>query len=196
MTIQDDGEYRKLFLNRRKTNQFDHTVVRKAIFTWCRLTTVIVSKRILRFSKSMTSTMFFSCPTFQNASWRTLVAKLWQQPTIFCTSLLPFCLFTLVRAIFIRHPMEPWDKGWSATLSRLAYKIARCVAGLKYTATKDFNYQLTVRCSLILGNNYNFQYLYVNSQIKVSIAAIMTPLESLLRRLESFSLSQNDELAF
>ena len=144
MTIQDGGEYRKLFLNRRKTNQFDHTVVRKAIFTWCRLTTVIVSKRILRFSKSMTSTMFFSCPTFQNASWRTLVAKLWQQPTIFCTSLLPFCLFTLVRAIFIRHPMEPGIKAevphWRDR------RIKSPGVSPAYTATKRL--QLPINCQM------------------------------------------------
>ena len=75
-----------------------------AYLMWRRVTTVIVSRRTLRFNKHMFSTIFFSCPTFQCASWRALFAKLWQQPTIFFA-----CLFTLVRAIFIRHPMDPWD---------------------------------------------------------------------------------------
>ena len=39
-----------------------------------------------------------------------MVAKLWQQPTDVFASLSPFCLFTLVRVIFKRHPMEPGIK--------------------------------------------------------------------------------------
>ena len=106
MTIQNGGGHRKLFLNRRKINQFDRCGQKSyAYLMWRRVTTVIVSRRTLRFNKHMFSTIFFSCPTFQCASWRALFAKLWQQPTIFFA-----CLFTLVRAIFIRHPMEPGIK--------------------------------------------------------------------------------------
>ena len=47
------------------------------------------------------------CPTFQNASWSALAAKLWLQPTIFFASLSPFCSVTLVHAIFKRHPEVP-----------------------------------------------------------------------------------------
>ena len=48
----------------------------------------------------MSSTTIFYCPTFQNASWSALVAKLFQQPTLVFASLSPFCLIK-------RHPMEP-----------------------------------------------------------------------------------------
>ena len=79
-----------------------------------------------------------------------MVAKLWQQPTIFFAPLSPFGLFTLVRAFFKRHPMEPGMKAechivaigkkiakcvrsdlWRSISLQSAYKIARCVAGLR-----------------------------------------------------------------
>ena len=146
MTIQDGGEYRKLFLNRRKTNQFDHTVVRKAIFTWCRLTAVIVPKRILRFSKSMTSTMFFLLSYFSKRFLEHFSCKIMAAADNFLRFAVTILFAYIGSRNFYTSPDGTWDKGWSATLTRLAYKIARCVAGLKYTATKDFNYQLTVRC--------------------------------------------------
>ena len=77
---------------------------------YCPVATVIVSRKTLRFNKSTSSTIYFYYPTFQNASWSALVAKLWQQPTIFSASLLSLPLFTLVRTTFIRHPMEPGIK--------------------------------------------------------------------------------------
>ena len=74
--------------------------------------------------RSRSSTIFFYCPTFQNASWSALVAKLWQQLTIFFASLSPFCFFTLVHAIFKRHPMEP---GIKAEVKKVVKKKSRSV---------------------------------------------------------------------
>ena len=93
-------------------------------------------------------------------------------------SLIPDSVIQWSLIQFFQETEKKWVR---SDLTRSAYKIASCIAGLKYTATEDVNYQLTVRCSLIFGNN--FQYLYVNSEIKMSSTAIMTPWESLLRRL-------------
>ena len=105
---------------------------------------------MLVFSYNEIRNILFYCPTFQNVSWSVLVAKLWQQPTIFCASLSPFCLFTLVRASFAQFlNVNRWNLGsrlkchivaigeknrqgcpQRSNSPRLSYKIARCVAGL------------------------------------------------------------------
>ena len=110
MTFQNGARHRKLFLDRRKRSQFDHTVVRKAMLIWCNVERLHWSSQEGRcVSRNPCLRPYFShyCPTFQNASWSALAAKLWQQPTIFFASLSPFCSVTLVHAIFTRHPEVP-----------------------------------------------------------------------------------------
>ena len=79
----------------------------------------------LRFNKSMSLTILSHCPTFKNASWSALGAKLWQQPTIFslrCRH--SVCLYWFAQFLNVTL----WNLGWSATLSRSAKKIAKCVS--------------------------------------------------------------------
>ena len=115
--INQGGDIITWLLKWRKTSKIvSEPKKKKSIWSHCgpkghaflmqrRATVVIVSRM-----RSRSSTIFFYCPTFQNASWSALVAKLWQQLTIFFASLSPFCFFTLVHAIFKRHPMEPGIK--------------------------------------------------------------------------------------
>ena len=78
-----------------------------------------------QYNKSMSLTILSHCPTFKNASWSALGAKLWQQPTIFslrCRH--SVCLYWFAQFLNVTL----WNLGWSATLSRSAKKIAKCVS--------------------------------------------------------------------
>ena len=101
----------KIVSEQKKRNQFDHTMVRKAMLIWCNVERLQSSSQEgLCVNKSISSTIIFYCPAFQKTSCSVFVAKLWQQPTLFLASLSPFCVSTLVRTIFKRHPMEPGIK--------------------------------------------------------------------------------------
>ena len=101
----------KIVSEQKKRNQFDHTMVRKAMLIWCNVERLQSSSQEgLCVNKSISSTIIFYCPAFQKTSCSVFVAKLWQQPTLFLASLSPFSVSTLVRTIFKRHPMEPGIK--------------------------------------------------------------------------------------
>ena len=113
MTFQNGGSHRKLFLDRRKRSQFDHTVVRKAMLIYYAYVTS--SGYINRFKKNAAfqeihvfdHIFLVIVPLFRTLPGALLLAKLQHQLTIFFASPTPFCSVTLVRAIFKRHPEVP-----------------------------------------------------------------------------------------
>ena len=69
------------------------------------------ARKMCRQNRAQSRLLYLlNCPTFQIASWSALIAKLWQLPTTIFALLSPFCLFTLVRAIFKRHRNDLRDR--------------------------------------------------------------------------------------
>ena len=156
---------------------------------------------MLVFSYNEIRNILFYCPTFQNVSWSVLVTKLWQQPTIFCVSLSPFCLFTLVRASFAQflnvtrwnlgsrlkcHIVAIGEKNRQVCPQRsnspwLSYKIARFVAGLNCYEFNKYMSQFVTRSLNTWSEKSSLEYL--NESCPQSLALLCSWWTKHLNRL-------------